>query len=230
VAEAPEAVIVVVAVETVLLVVLLVLVAGLLRSHAEILRRLGPEGEQQPGRATAAAPARVRAGEELRAAPLQGMTLSGDPVVLAFDGDAAAPTLLAFLSSGCTTCAGFWEALAQPRLPADVRTVIVTHGEDRERPSKLRALAPDGVPVVMSSAAWSDYAVPASPYFVLIDEFIRGEGVAATWDALSSLVSDAIEDQRAAQSEVRRDPEGILQANGIGPGHPSLRPGERAGA
>ena len=32
----------IVSVETVLLVVLLVLVAGLLRSHAEILRRLGP--------------------------------------------------------------------------------------------------------------------------------------------------------------------------------------------
>jgi len=34
-----------VSVETVLLVLLLVLVAGLLRSHAEILRRLGPAGE-----------------------------------------------------------------------------------------------------------------------------------------------------------------------------------------
>ena len=33
-----------VSVETVLLVLLVVLVAALLRSHAEILRRLGPEG------------------------------------------------------------------------------------------------------------------------------------------------------------------------------------------
>ena len=34
-----------VSVETVLLVLLVVLVAALLRSHAEILRRLGPEGD-----------------------------------------------------------------------------------------------------------------------------------------------------------------------------------------
>jgi hypothetical protein len=33
-----------IACETVLLVLLVVLVAGLLRSHAEILRRLGPAG------------------------------------------------------------------------------------------------------------------------------------------------------------------------------------------
>ena len=39
---------VLVSVETVLLVLLVVLVAGLLRSHAEILRRLGPPGEEGP--------------------------------------------------------------------------------------------------------------------------------------------------------------------------------------
>ena len=38
-----------VAVETVLLVLLVVLVAGLLRSHAEILRRLGPAGSPDGG-------------------------------------------------------------------------------------------------------------------------------------------------------------------------------------
>ena len=37
-----------VSVETVLLVLLIVLVAALLRSHAELLRRLGPEGSDAP--------------------------------------------------------------------------------------------------------------------------------------------------------------------------------------
>jgi hypothetical protein len=37
-----------VAVETVLLVVLVVLVAGLLRSHAELLRRVGPAEALRP--------------------------------------------------------------------------------------------------------------------------------------------------------------------------------------
>jgi len=31
-------------------------------------------------------------------------------------------TLLAFLTSGCGTCAGFWETLAEPRLPRSVQT------------------------------------------------------------------------------------------------------------
>jgi hypothetical protein len=150
-------------------------------------------------RATVAAglpepPPGARAGAALRAAPLVGVTPTGDPVTLAFDGQASMPTLLAFLTSGCSTCAGFWETLAEPRLPAGVQSVIVTHGSERERPAKLRALAPDGVAVVMSSAAWQDYAVPGSPYFVLVDGGVRGEGVATTWDALASLVRDSIED------------------------------------
>jgi hypothetical protein len=273
---------VLVSIETVLLVLLVVLVAGLLRSHAEILRRLGP-GEQDEARDRAAArgagerrgagaaggvaggagdgvgdrltavepglpepPPGARVGAALRAAPLVGVTPTGDPVTLAFDGPASMPTLLAFLTSGCSTCAGFWETLAEPRLPAGVQTVIVTHGSERERPAKLRALEPDGVAVVMSSEAWRDYGVPGSPYFVLVDGGVLGEGVATTWDALSSLVRDAIEDQAAAEAEghpgavaggVDRGAgagsrragtiDATLAAAGIGPEHPSLYPGRK---
>ncbi len=64
--------------------------------------------------------------------------------------------------------------------------MIVTRGPEREQRSKLRSLAPSEVPVVMSSQAWEDYAVPGSPYFVLVEDgAIRGEGVATTWDALA---------------------------------------------
>jgi hypothetical protein len=156
------------------------------------------------------------------------------------------PTLLAFLTSGCSTCAGFWATLAEPRLPAGVQIVIVTHGSERERPAKLRALAPEGVAVVMSSQAWAEYNVPGSPYFVLVDGGVRGEGVATTWDALSSLVRDAIEDQAAvagaagpvagagpddavgAGSRRARNVDSTLAAAGIGPEHPSLYPGRKA--
>src|SRR5205823_5831710 len=104
-----------------------------------------------------------------------------------------APTLLAFLTSGCSSCAEFWGSLGDRRLPAGVRIVIVAHGADRERPAKLRELAPKGIPVVMSSRAWSDYQIPGSPYFVLVDGGVLGEGVATTWHALASLISDALE-------------------------------------
>jgi hypothetical protein len=220
-----------VSVETVLLVLLVVLVAALLRSHAEILRRLGPEdaseraGVPEPPRAPGV-PEPPRApgvpepppGERTPAtAPeLAGATPTGDAIKLAFDGT---PTLLAFLSSGCTSCGRFWETLGERRLPAGLETVIVTRGRDRENVPKLRKLAPAAVPVLMSSEAWTDYDVPGTPYFVLVEDgAIRGEGVATTWDALASLVGDAIDELGIDER---------LAAAGIGPEHPSLFPGGR---
>jgi hypothetical protein len=226
----------IVSVETVLLVILVVLVAGLLRSHAEILRRLGPAGS--PGSPESAAEASglgaPRAPERpagAPAAPIAGMTPDADAIAL----DLAAPggpTLLAFLSSGCSTCADFWAGLDEAQLPHGVRPVVVTRGADRERPARLRELAPRDVAVVMSSEAWADYAVPGSPYFVLVDGAIRGEGVATTWPALSSLVADAIADEQGSGSGSGSDGsaraltvEHTLAASGIGPDHPSLYPG-----
>jgi hypothetical protein len=219
-----------VSVETVLLVLLVVLVAGLLRSHAELLRRIGPAGEPPP--VIAEPPAVHRTGAATIAAPVAGPTPSGDAVSLSFEGAGSMPTLLAFLTSGCSTCAGFWETLGEPRLPPGVQTLIVTRGAERERPSHLRRLAPEGVGVVMSSQAWEDYGVPGAPYFVLVDGGVRGEGVATTWQALSSLVTDAIEDHREAErggsgTERAARVEATLTAAGITPGDPSLYPGRR---
>jgi hypothetical protein len=227
-----------VSVETVLLALLVVLVAGLLRSHAEILRRLGPEGAR--GDAGPAGPAHAL--EPPASAPdrgdtwapeLAGVTPGGDAVRLAFDGRGGAPTLLAFLSSGCTSCARFWETLGERPLPAGLEAVIVTRGADREQRSRLRSLAPERIQVVMSSQAWEDYAVPGSPYFVLVEDgAVQGEGVATTWEALSSLVGDAIEEQREAERAARpgrggdrhRRIDETLTSAGIGPDHPSLFP------
>ena len=232
--------------ETVLLLILLVLVAGLLRSHAEILRRLEALGQSGPGPTGSRTDPRIATGvgrerpDGTPAPAVSGPTPSGDAISLELSAGGGAPTLLAFLTTGCTTCAGFWATLAEPRLPAGIRTVIVTHGAERERPAALRERAPDGIPVVMSSQAWLDYAVPGAPYFVLTDGTIRGEGAATSWTALASLVSDAIADAADAATEgtVLPDPprpgsgtaraltvDRTLAGAGIGPGHPSLYPG-----
>ncbi len=203
----------VVSVETVLLVLLIVLVAALLRSHAELLRRLGPEGTDAPR--VPEPPAAARG--DTAAPELAGVTPTGDAIKLAFTGS---PTLLAFLSSGCTSCAAFWEKLGDGRPAPGLRTVIVTRGAEREQRAKLRRLGPDAVPVVMSSQAWDDYGVPGTPYFVLIEDgAIRGEGVATTWDALASLIGDAVEEERGLDER--------LAAAGVEPGHASLYPGGR---
>ncbi len=232
----------IVSVETLLLVLLVVLVAGLLRSHAEILRRLGPDGDDATAlasRATGSVPAPRPRDLEARPAPvLSGATPAGDAVMLDFAGGSGTLTLLAFLTTGCTTCAGFWATLSEPRLPAGVDTVIITRGSERERPVRVRELAPPTIPVVMSSQAWSDYSVPGAPYFVLVARTVLGEGVATTWPALASLVSDAIAEERdglaatggalavhepAGAARARRIDE-TLADGGIGPGHPSLHP------
>ena len=76
---------------------------------------------------------------------------------------------------------------------------------------------------------WEHYEVPGAPYFVLVDGIVRGEGVATTWQALASLVGDAIEEQRESDfadvgtRRARRVDE-TLAAAGIGPDHPSLYP------
>jgi hypothetical protein len=196
-----------VSVETVLLVLVVVLLVGLLRSHAELLRRVG-DGE------VVALPRTPPPRIDQPAPTIAGVTPSGDPVALAFDGGGA--TLLAFLTSGCSTCAGFWAALGEPRLPAGIEKVIIARGADRERPSKLSALAPHGVQVVMSSQAWDDFGVPGAPYFILVDGAIRGEGVATTWEGVASLVGEA---------NGERGIDELFAARGIGPDDPSLRPG-----
>jgi hypothetical protein len=229
----------VISVETILLLIVLVLVAGLLRSHAEILRRLANPASPTPGTDPRLAPVAPERHRGTPAPAIAGPTPDGDAISLELDASGGDPTLLAFLTTGCSTCAGFWETLGEPRLPAGVRTVVVTHGAQRERPAALRRLAPEGIPVIMSSQAWRDYAVPGAPYFVLVDATIRGEGAATSWSALSSLVSDAIEDARALRAGARpRASNGTERAQtvdrtlagaGIGPDHPSLYPGTPTG-
>ena len=217
-----------VSVETVLLALMVVLVAGLLRSHAEILRRLesrGAAGEAPPGPEVT-----PRRSDGDPAFDVAGVTPARQPVGIAVNG-AAQDTLVAFLSSGCLTCRGFWDALrdGSVQAPGGARIVVVTRDPSHESPSKLRALAPDDVPVVMSSEAWDDYSVPMSPYFVYVDGptgTIAGEGTAQTWPQVLSLVTDALDDAgeddglRPGDRFERADRE--LAAAGIAPDHPSL--------
>jgi hypothetical protein len=76
--------------------------------------------------------------------------------------------------------------------------------------------------------------VPGSPYFVHVNATtgrVAGEGTAATWEQVVSLVSRAAADARRARvggrGEERIDEE--LTAAGILPGDPSLYPAAPAG-
>jgi hypothetical protein len=216
-----------VACETILLVLLVVLVAGLLRSHAEILRRLGPPGSEalpQPPEAGA-----TPAG----ASDIAGLTLEGDAVKVSL-AVGAPPTLIAFLTSGCAVCRTFWDALRDGHtvdLPrAGSRVLVVTKDTSHESPSRLGDLRPEGVPLIMSSAAWDAHAVPAAPYFVYVEDgAVLGEGSASTWKQVEALLRDSFHDAaHGGNGNERTDRiDATLRAGGIEPGHPSLYPDER---
>ena len=223
----------------VLLAVALVYIAALLRSHADILRRLAALEERAPVGAPAhaleprdGAPP-VGGGEVVTAGPISGATLHGDSATLSF-GPGSPVTLIAFLTSGCTSCAPLWAGLHEARDLGTLaqRVAVITHDPMRESPTRLERLAPAGTDVIMSSAAWADYAVPGSPHFVLTDGAggILGRGSALSWSQLETMVADARADARRAADPARTTAEraersgGALASAGIGPGHPSLYP------
>lgn len=218
------------------------LVAGLLRSHAEILRALHELGASLDPRPEAARPAQpvkthARRGEAgATAYDITGTSLDDEVSALAIVG-APRPTLLAFLTSGCATCATFWAAFAGRDLaiPGGAHLVIVAKDAAEESESRLRELAPPQATLVLSSTAWADYRVPASPYFVLVDGEagrVTGEGSAAGWPQVADLMSQALRDigQRPGRSGDARPGEpdradridAELLAAGIAPGHGSL--------
>ena len=220
-------------VEGVALLLLALLVVGLLRSHAEILRALHRLGVDVEGGGQIADELRVepgvvrpRAGAEA-AFDVVGTTPDGEAIAVSVVG-APHDTLIAFLSSGCITCHGFWDAFretARLSLPNQTRLVIATQGPEQESPARVLALAPPDVPVVMSTAAWAGYGVPGAPYFI----HVRGasgrvlrEFTSSTWAQVSSRLQPVVDDGPAASAAADADRE--LFAAGITPDHPSVHP------
>ena len=244
------------------------LVVGLLRSHASMLKAFHDVGLGEDALAGTAAPDGARvSGMQIRppgdagirtvpgvAAPsatsalgrladIDGVDPQGGAVRVGLSG-AKGTTLLAFLSTGCSTCHDFWRAFGTDEIDAvpgdDTRVVVVTRGPEEESPAAVAELAPPRVTTVMSSAAWDAYDVPVSPYFLLVDAAhgVVGEGASASWSQVVDLLAKAAADaglpadrgsrlsRRALLSgggrerEQRADRE--LADAGIGPGSPDL--------
>jgi hypothetical protein len=235
---------------TVAVAVLTLLVIGLLRSHATILRRLhelgagieevpvgDPAAPRAPSTDTAGprtapgtvAPSGAPAGRP--AHDLNGVVPDGEVRALRVAG-VGQDTILAFLSTGCTTCADFWDQLHDPQLPERTRLVVVTKGPEEESPAEVAALTPPGVTVLMSSRAWEDYEVPGSPYVIHVEGLsgrVRGEGTGGDWPQVRRMLLQAAGDRGAggrgkAAADARREQEidRALLAAGVAPGDPSL--------
>jgi hypothetical protein len=152
-------------------------------------------------------------------------------------------TLLAFLTSGCSVCQTFWDEFqGSVDVPGDGTLRIIAKGPEEESVTSLRALAGDRE-VVQSSAAWVDYDIPGSPYFVYVEgDKVTGEGSATTWAQVRDLMAQGVADSEEARVAAGRTGPGMLvgeelgrgerdflprmdqelSAAGITPGHPSL--------
>jgi hypothetical protein len=195
--------------ETLVLGLLAVIVVALLRSHAEILRRLpaSEEADAGSGGGTVVLPETPAIPQHLpqprrratEAHDISGTTLDADPVVVSMRS--GTDTVLAFLSTGCLTCRTFWDGLrpeVRRPLPGEARVVVVVKDPAFESTSKLRELAPPDVTVVQSSAAWEAFGVSMSPYFCFVGGTsgdVRSEGSAMTWEQVGSLLRDALLDE-----------------------------------
>jgi len=222
-----------------------VLVVGLLRSHAVIIRALHEAGvkldpHQIVDRSSRPSPAQSRdhahdhshgSDDEIDLRPIVELETIVAPTITTVDGVpepagvsggrgvdlvgqtvngglrsisilGGDDTLIAFLSTGCSTCAGFWNAFGEGvRLPPRTRLVIVTKGGNEESLSDVDALAPAGTTTILSSEAWDDYQVPVAPYFALVESVggrIIGEGAAHSWDLVEQLLHRAVADTAAA--------------------------------
>ena len=254
--------------EGVAIALLGVLVLGLLRSHALILKALhelgaGLELEKEAGSGASGGPGPVSVDlesgvvanarpESSRAADVVGTTLDRQERTVTVTGQGQR-TLLAFLSSGCSVCQTFWEEFRHGPVdvPGDARLVVVAKGPAEESVTTLRQLAGDRLEVVQSSAGWTDYGIPGSPYFVFVEDgVITGEGSSTTWPQVRDLMAQAVSDSAEARAAAGRSGPGALgdplvdrgerdslprmdrelMASGIHPGHASLfqSPDERA--
>ncbi|MEX1094239.1 MAG: hypothetical protein WEF28_13945 [Acidimicrobiia bacterium] len=222
---------------------LALLVVGLLRSHAEILRKLDSLG----------AGVEIAGGghvheDQLKLSPgpraaqgatpdLIGVNPDGEPVAVS-TSVGTEPLLVAFLSTTCSSCTVFWENLdGSERYFGGIRhrVVIATLGADEESPTRAQSLVRGQADVVMTSQGWADFEVPGAPYFAVIDPArgIVGEGSATTYQALEEFLVDSTNDSKWDRRRAQKDRTGIeresrideeLRAAGIEPGDPRLYP------
>jgi hypothetical protein len=231
----------VVVAEGVALLLLGVLVLGLLRSHALILKALhelgaGLELEKQSAGTTRSdlrlqdgpassqrAPSNFVDGVVANGRPattqahdIVGTTLTGATSSVTVE---CGRTLLAFLTSGCSVCQTFWDHFAADPsdVPGNGALTVVAKGPEEESPSALRRLAGTDLTVLQSSAAWTDYGIPGSPYFVYVEDgVITGEGSATTWPQVRDLMAQAVADSGEARRSAGRTGPGALIGDALG--------------
>lgn len=215
-------------IEAIVIGLLVVLVAGLLRSHAEILRQLHALGGGEHPTETLVPPPRRSALGPTPLTNLSGPTPEGGTASVALTGSRGY-SLLAFLSTTCTSCQPFWQGLSGDLNFSGARPIVVTKDPNEESPADIARMASGKVTTLMSSDAWDAFKVPATPYFALVDNAnatVVGEGSATNWGRVGEMVIRAISDHshplHSSTSARKADVDQELREAGIQPGDERL--------
>lgn len=223
------------------LILFAVLVIGLLRSHGEILRRLDSMGAGMGDGHDHGDLLHLSSNQNKgpsASGQIMGVSLEGDPIVIS-PTSGSAPTLLAFLSTSCSSCTPFWESLDTGFRyfgGHQYRILLLTRGESEESPTRAQALRRGDAEVIMTDGPWEEFGVPGAPYFVLVQSgtgHILGEGSASNFKALEEFLVDASNDQtwdleqanpnKADAAREERVDTDLMRA-GMDPGDPRLYP------
>ena len=200
-----------------------VLVAGLLRSHADILKALhdlgagvgdpSAPGLDDHGHATARTTQRVPCpchsewDHRCRANVMPSRrppSPASRPAVMRWPCRSRVMTSSPWLRSSPRAArrapdSGGPAEAARDRPPRRHPPAGGDQGPEFEIPDEVRAKAPERLAVIMSTEAWGDYEVPGSPFFVLVDGATArriGEGVAHHFSQVAELVRRARVDVR----------------------------------
>jgi methylamine dehydrogenase accessory protein MauD len=172
-----------------LVVMLCVIVVALARQIGTLHLRLGPRGALEAD----------FEGPPLGEAPpaLEATDLDGHPVTIGGPGRAQ---LLLFVSSGCIVCAEVLPALEAIARGHDLSPLVVADATSEDEVVRAHVSTKTRAPVTESAEAVRSYAVPGTPYVVVLDELgaVRAKATVNNMEQFEGLVQTA--ERRLAQA------------------------------
>jgi methylamine dehydrogenase accessory protein MauD len=177
----------------VLVVVLCFVVVALARQIGTLHLRLGPRGALEMD----------DEGPPLDEAPpiVETRDLTGTPVTV---GGGGVSRMVMFVSPGCMVCDRVLPSLPVVATSAGLETLVVTDVDAQESVAAFGTTT-GGLRIVPSPELTQTYAVPGTPYLVVMDPegLVRAKGTVNNLEQMEGLVETALRRLRDAQLERR---------------------------
>jgi methylamine dehydrogenase accessory protein MauD len=164
------------------LLILVVLVVALARQVGVLHLRMGPRGAlelDQEGPPLGEAPE-----------PVEARDLDGRPLVV---GGPDEPRLLLFVSPGCPICREVMPSVPVVARAGRFQPIVISDADGPEAVAAYRT-GGAGPPVVAGSRVAERYAIPGTPYVIVLDGMgvVRAKGTVNNLEQMEGLVETAL--------------------------------------